>query len=449
MLLVCCMRQAAQLGQKESMSYREVEFPPRITPAGDKTSTPPGHMKPFGYQRAPDGPVTEYKEVLHPEEFWNKHVLREEPLVFRQAIKDSPAISKWTDSYLREKYGDLDVLIELKKEDRAHSAKRMNISTFLDRYNTEDVYAVTVLPNPMREEVQTPKCLLCGSFVDFLHELNFWMSSGGTRSVIHYDADHNIHCLIAGRKDFMMINKKGNEGYLYMVEKDQFAGSRFSVVNPDKINLFEYPNISEVRWTFATISAGDCIYIPAEYIHQVRSYNRSISVTMLFTENPDGTFTRRGCDEATFEYTPLSKVRVHWTYNKGDSVIEMGYMNVEMLRMSVVHSFEQFKTDKLTEDLFVKFWHQVVTSEEEQEDPRLVFRSLIDREGKGHVTREDLMQLPQENLKNLARAMDPPHGPEHSSKLPGDEREGDQDEDVQDSEEQKEDALQSSKKDEL
>ena len=87
--------------------------------------------------------------------------------------------------------------------------------------------------------------------------------------------------------------------------------------------------------------------VSTEYIHQVRSYNRSISVTMLFTENPDGTFTRRGCDEAKFEYTPLSKVRVHWTYNKGDSVIEMGYMNVEMLRMSVVHSLEQFNTDKV------------------------------------------------------------------------------------------------------
>ena len=55
--------------------------------------------------------------------------------------------------------------------------------------------------------------------MDYLHELNFWMSSGGTRSVIHYDADHNIHCLIAGRKDFMMMNKNDNENYLYMVKK--------------------------------------------------------------------------------------------------------------------------------------------------------------------------------------------------------------------------------------
>ena len=69
---------------------------------------------------------------------------------------------------------------------------------------------------------------------------------------------------------------------------------------------------------------------------------------MLFTEDPDGTFSREGCDKATFQYTPLSKVRVHWTYNKGDRVIEMGYMNVEMLRLSVTNALTEFNTDKVT-----------------------------------------------------------------------------------------------------
>ena len=56
-------------------------------------------------------------------------------------------------------------------------------------------------------------CLLCGTFRDFLHETNFWMSSGGTRSVIHYDADHNLHCIVTGRKDFMMIDQKFSDDF--------------------------------------------------------------------------------------------------------------------------------------------------------------------------------------------------------------------------------------------
>ena len=62
--------------------------------------------------------------------------------------------------------------------------------------------------------------VLCGTFKNFTHESNFWMSSGGTRSVIHYDADHNLHCMIAGRKDLIMVqNTQQNRKWLYMSAK--------------------------------------------------------------------------------------------------------------------------------------------------------------------------------------------------------------------------------------
>ena len=38
-----------------------------------------------------------------------------------------------------------------------------------------------------------------------------WMSSGGTSSNLHYDADHNMHCLVDGRKDFIMYDPKHKE----------------------------------------------------------------------------------------------------------------------------------------------------------------------------------------------------------------------------------------------
>lgn len=90
----------------------------------------------------------------------------------------------------------------------------------------------------------------------------------------------------------------------------------------------------------------------------------------------------------------------------------------------------------MTEDLFVKFWRTVVTDEEEQQDPRVVFRTLIDVKGKGYVTREDLMELTQENLKNLARAMDPPHGPEISSDVQNGQREDDEEQESSDSDQE-------------
>jgi hypothetical protein len=115
---------------------------------------PTGHLKPFGHQRPPDGPVQEYTTVLHPKEFWDNHVSTNNPAVFRQAIAKSSAISTWVDEYLKDHFGDLDVLIELKKEDRSFSARRTTLGTFIDNYKEKDVYVVTVLPDPMRKEIQ-------------------------------------------------------------------------------------------------------------------------------------------------------------------------------------------------------------------------------------------------------------------------------------------------------
>ena len=55
---------------------------------------------------------------------------------------------------------------------------------------------------------QVPKSVLCGTFRKYLQELNLWIGFNGTRSVVHYDADHNIHCLLSGRKDFIMIERR-------------------------------------------------------------------------------------------------------------------------------------------------------------------------------------------------------------------------------------------------
>ena len=108
----------------------------------------------FGLQRPPNGPVVEYNTVLKPQQFWETHVSQNRPLVFRQALVDSPALKKWTDEYLKETYGDLDVLTELKTENRTHGmTSRMLLGDFIDVYADKNLYVVTVLPDPMRQDL--------------------------------------------------------------------------------------------------------------------------------------------------------------------------------------------------------------------------------------------------------------------------------------------------------
>ena len=68
-------------------------------------------------------------------------------------------------------------------------------------YKSEDKYIVSQLPEPMYHEVSVLPCLLCGTFKKRLLEVNLWVSSGGSRSLLHRDADNAINCLLHGRLD--------------------------------------------------------------------------------------------------------------------------------------------------------------------------------------------------------------------------------------------------------
>ena len=135
-------------------SNMDIIFPPPVPQSLGESKDPPGHLKPFGWQRPPDGPVIEYDQVLPAEEYWKKHIKNRIPCVFRQAVSKSPAIKLWTDEYLKEKYGGLDVLVELKRENRTFSTGRMRLRDFLDRYKKENLYVVSMLPKAMMHEIQ-------------------------------------------------------------------------------------------------------------------------------------------------------------------------------------------------------------------------------------------------------------------------------------------------------
>ena len=133
-------------------SLKDIVFPPPIVKDDMGLA---GHMKPLGWQCPPQGPVKEYDHVLSTKDYWENHVKSRTPCVFRQVMQNSTAIENWKDdNYLREKYGELDVLVELKRENRTFSTGRMRYSEFLDKYKTDDLYVVTMLPKAMMHEIQ-------------------------------------------------------------------------------------------------------------------------------------------------------------------------------------------------------------------------------------------------------------------------------------------------------
>ena len=117
-------------------------------------------------------------------------------MVFCGAAKHFPAFQLWTDEYLTENYGNLEVKLEAKREKDevpvdARGLGRDTIRSFLETYQKKDTYTVSQLPDPLSREVKVLPFLMCGTFSERILEAN--LSSGGTRSMLHKDADNAIN----------------------------------------------------------------------------------------------------------------------------------------------------------------------------------------------------------------------------------------------------------------
>jgi len=136
-----------------------------------------------------------------------------------------------------------------------------------------------VVPEELMKSLQMPPMLTCGPAANSLTQVELWLSMGGTASFLHDHQDHQLHCLKEGRKDIILFDPE-HRHLLHM--KDSYKNSKEgkSIINTEMVNMVEHRSIVEAPWQFASLVPGQCIFIPAHYAHQVRSYGRSLSYTI-------------------------------------------------------------------------------------------------------------------------------------------------------------------------
>ena len=134
---------------------------------------------------------------------------------------------------------------------------------FIDNYHKDgnNLYVVSELPTPMWPDVTVIPPLTCGLLKDRLVEVDLWMSGGGTQSILHKDAYNAINCLYNGTKEWKMIEYKYEDKIYKAWEPPQMVGG-FSRINVRSVDLLKYPKVTEVPWSFVTVNAGDCLFLP-------------------------------------------------------------------------------------------------------------------------------------------------------------------------------------------
>lgn len=102
----------------------------------------------------------------------------------------------------------------------------------------------------------------------------FWVGPAGTVTPLHCDYDDNLFAQVWGRKR-IFLSPPHHDAFLYPREANAIlVGSPFDPEAPD---FDAYPLAQQATMIECVVEAGDLLYVPAGWYHQVRSLTFSLS----------------------------------------------------------------------------------------------------------------------------------------------------------------------------
>lgn len=303
---------------------------------------PPGHLKPIGHHRKPVGGVTILDDFPSPVDFYENYLTKSQPFVVKGILEkgEFPAYKLWTDKYLSDKYGSINVDVEGgKKEDRGANQYVMPMSKFLQIYNQSNIYMVHDVAKEMNDDVTIPISIQCGGMQNVIRSVIVWFSSGGTKSVLHNDGLDNFNCLLDGRKDLVMFHKK----YKKEIEADHFIKrGAYSMVDVEAVDMEKFPKLADLPWYMVNMTKGDCLYIPFQWYHHVYSHpGRNLAVNVW--SHHLRWFNKTECQALEKSLKPKALKYFEYTEDQGIRELFMDIIFDEMDNISRTEFFNEMK----------------------------------------------------------------------------------------------------------
>ncbi|XP_032757029.1 tRNA wybutosine-synthesizing protein 5 isoform X5 [Rattus rattus] len=107
----------------------------------------------------------------------------------------------------------------------------------------------------------------------------FRISSPGLQLWTHYDVMDNFLIQVTGKKRITLFNPRDAQ-YLYL------SGSKSEVLNIDSPDLDKYPLFPKARRYECSLEAGDVLFIPALWFHNVVSEEFGVGVNVFWKHLP-------------------------------------------------------------------------------------------------------------------------------------------------------------------
>ncbi|MCL7024360.1 hypothetical protein MKW94_010914 [Papaver nudicaule] len=284
--------------------------------------------------------IVEFDELPSPANFFSQIESKSIPAVFHGCVKHWKGFSKWNPSkggldYLQEKAGSCTVEAMLSRtapifygDLRSHERVPLPFSVFISsckQLRSSDhgsgvsveqevvgltdptVEEETCLPSDsslhqvylaqvpnvnlenkknsqleiLREDIQMPKILKAKT----LTSINLWMNNAKSRSSTHYDPDHNLLCVVAGCKQVVLWPPSALSSlYPMPIYSEASNHSCVDLEKPDFSTHSRAQN-SMMYSQKVTLQAGDALFIPEGWLHQVDSDDVTIAVNFWWRSN--------------------------------------------------------------------------------------------------------------------------------------------------------------------
>lgn len=131
--------------------------------------------------------------------------------------------------------------------------------------------------------------------------VNFWMSASESKSSTHYDPYHNLLCVVVGQKQVTLWPPCTTPFlYPYPVYGEASNHSSVDFVKPDN-KLHPLVSHASKFAEVVMLQAGDALFIPEGWYHQVNSESLTIAVnlwwpshvSLALNSHMDGYYLRR------------------------------------------------------------------------------------------------------------------------------------------------------------
>ena len=219
------------------------------------------------------------------EDFLQKYVKPQKPVVIEQLIEDWPAYNKWSLDYIREVAGDKTVPLfdnrpissEYKfNEPHTHMKMRDYIDLLKKGPTNYRIFLYHLLKEVplLQEDFKFPKVGL--KLIKQVPMLFF----GGENSKVfmHYDIDfaNILHFHFHGKKKCILFPPSETK-YLYKVPHALISREDIDFHNPD---FEKFPALKKARGMVTELNHGEVLYMPEGYWHQMTYLTPGFSMSL-------------------------------------------------------------------------------------------------------------------------------------------------------------------------